>query len=115
MDSKHDLPKQHGIWIIDANGKTVYANDHMAEILGVTGADLVGKDSFHYVFPEDVSAAERLFAAKQAGSTAPFHFRLRRADGSCVWVDVQGTPMRNAAEEFTGIVGTFAIAATQPA
>ena len=96
-----------GIWIIDADGRTVFANDFMAEILGTTAADLSGKHSFQFVFQEDLPAAQRLFAAKQAGSPAPFHFRLRREDGSSIWVDVQGTPLRNAAGQFTGIVGTF--------
>ena len=48
--------------------------------------------SFAYVFPEDVDAAQRLFDAKARCDTKPFHFRLRRKDGSAVWVDVQGTP-----------------------
>jgi PAS domain S-box-containing protein len=96
-----------GIWIIDAEGKTVFANDCMADILGTTASELIGKDSFLYVYPEDLHAAQRLFTAKQAGSPAGFHFRLRRVDGSSIWVDVQGTPLRNAAGGFTGIVGTF--------
>ena len=98
-----------GIWIIDAEGRTVFANDSMAEILGTTAAELSGQDSFLYVYPEDLAAAQRLFAAKQAGSPAPFHFRLRRADGGSIWVDVQGTPLRNAAGRFNGIVGTFTV------
>lgn len=105
--------KLDGVWIIDANGKTVYANDSMAQILGTSPSELVGQDSFHYVFPDDRAAAERLFAMKQAGSPAPFHFKLRRADGSHVWVDVQGTPMQNAAGEFTGIIGTFTVSVVQ--
>jgi len=98
-----------GIWIIDAEGKTVFANESMAEILGTAAAELSGRDSFRYVFPEDLQAAQRLFASKQAGSPAPFHFRLRREDGSPIWVDVQGTPLRNAGGRFTGIVGTFTV------
>lgn len=96
-----------GLWIIDSEGKTVYANDTMAEMLGSTSAVLKGKDSFEFVFPEDLSAAQRLFSLKQGGSPAPFTFKLRRADGGSIWVDVQGTPMFNAAGRFIGIVGTF--------
>jgi PAS domain S-box-containing protein len=105
--------QQDGIWIINAEGKTVFASDSMAQILGTTPAELTGKDSFSFVFPEDLPAAQRLFAAKQAGSPAPFRFRLRRADGSSIWVDVQGTPMRNASGHFTGIVGTFTVSDVQ--
>jgi len=102
-----------GLWIINAQGATVYANEDMADILGTTVADLVGKDSFLYVFPEDAGAAKELFAAKEGGSRAPFRFKLRRSDGGSIWVDVQGTPMRNAAGDFLGIVGSFTVSKVQ--
>lgn len=108
------MPKQpDGIWIIDADARTLYANAAMAEMLGETASELVGKPSFDYVFPEDVAAAHKLFEAKVRGDTNPFHFKLRRKDGSSIWTDVQGTPMRNAAGEFIGIVGTFSVSARQ--
>lgn len=102
-----------GLWIIDSQGATVYANEDMAEILGTTVSDLLGKDSFLYVFPEDLDRARQLFAAKQAGSRAPFHFKLRRADGRSIWADVQATPMRNAAGQFIGVVGSFTVSKHQ--
>lgn len=98
-----------GLWIIDADASTVYANSAMCEILGAETAELIGAPSFRYVFPEDMDAARELFESKQRGGMSPFHFRLRRKDGSAVWVDVQGTPMRGAAGEFLGIVGTFRV------
>ena len=102
-----------GLWIINAQGVTVYANEEMARILGATVSDLMSKDSFLFVFQEDMDAARQLFAAKEAGNRSPFRFRLRRLDGSSVWTDVQGTPMRNAAGQFIGIVGSFTVSKTQ--
>jgi PAS domain S-box-containing protein len=90
-----------GLWIINAEAKTVYANDHMAEILGTDPSTMKGEQSFEYVFPEDTDAAKRLFDFKKSGNRGPFHFRLRRKDGSAIWVDVQGTPMYNASGLFT--------------
>jgi len=114
MTTKSTLVSRQGLWIIDAQGTTVYANEDMAKILGeANGADLIGKDSFRYVFAEDVDAARQLFDAKQAGNRSPFHFRLRRADGSAVWADVRGTPMHSAAGEFMGIVGSFTVSKVQ--
>lgn len=101
--------EKEGIWIIDASAKTVYANDRMAEIVGATPAEMTGQPSFTYVFPEDVPAAARLFDAKKRGGAHPFHFRLRRKDGSSVAVTVQGSPMYSTDGTFTGIVGTFAV------
>jgi len=99
-----------GIWIIDLEGKTVFANDRMAEILGTSVAEMIGGHSFDYVYPEDSLAAQRLFDAKKRGDAKPFRFKLRRKDGSDVLVDVQGTPLQNAAGVFNGIVGTFTVA-----
>ncbi|HZC22406.1 MAG TPA: PAS domain-containing protein [Candidatus Binatia bacterium] len=99
-----------GLWIIDADATTVYANSAMCQILGADPPDVIGATSFGYVFPEDSDAARELFERKQRGGMSPFHFRLRRKDGSAVWVDVQGTPMRSAAGEFLGIVATFRVA-----
>lgn len=87
----------------------------MCEILSVTSSAMAGRDSFDFIYPEDIAAAGRLFSQKQAGSSAPFRFKLRREDGSPVWADVQGTPMHNAAGEFIGIVGTFTVSPRQEA
>ena len=72
MTSDVTIEQREGIWIINAEGKTVFANDSMAQILNTTTVDLIGKDSFLFVFPEDLPSAQRLFSAKQAGSSAPF-------------------------------------------
>jgi PAS domain S-box-containing protein len=85
----------------------------MAEILGTTTAEMIGKPSFTYVYPEDSESAQKLFENKQRGDSNPFHFKLRRTDGSSIWVDVQGTPMQNAKGEFIGIVGTFSVSERQ--
>jgi len=115
MNADSTSPTPDGLWIIDAQGSTVYANEDMAQVLRTTVADLIGKDSFRYVFPEDLEAARQLFAIKEAGNRSPFHFRLRCEDGSAIWVDVQGTPMRNAAGQFIGIVGSFTVSKLQSA
>jgi PAS domain S-box-containing protein len=107
--SKHGRmrPRNDGIWIIDDTARTVYANDRMAEILGISTSELAGAHSFDFIFSDDTEDAARLFNSKKAGSLEPFRFKLRRRDGSAVSVHVQGTPLKNAAGEFTGVVGTF--------
>lgn len=102
-------PVKDGLWIIDADAHTVYASESMAEILGTSPGEMVGHPSFEYVFPEDAGAAQKLFDSKKRGDFSAFHFRLRRKDYSPVWVDVQGTPIYNAAGDFKGIVGTFSV------
>lgn len=102
-----------GIWIINADATTLYANAAMGDILGIEAARLIGEPSFDYVFAEDVEAPQRLFDTRKRGDAARFHFKLRRVDGSAIWVDVQGTPMKNVEGEFIGIVGTFRVSEMQ--
>jgi PAS domain S-box-containing protein len=100
---------EDGIWIIDNEARTLFANARMGEILGTSASELAGRQSFEYVFEEDAEAAQKLFDRKRAGELNAFHFRLRRANGSPIWVDVQGTPMHNPEGGFLGIVGTFRV------
>ena len=47
-----------GIWIIGADAKTTYANERIAEILGTSPSEMAGRDSFAFVFPEDLNAGQ---------------------------------------------------------
>ena len=96
-----------GIWTIDAAGITAFANEPMAAMLGTTVGEMIGKSSFDFVYPEDLEAARRLFEGKSRGDMSPFEFRIRRVDGTPFWVTVQGTPMRDEAGQFSGVIGTF--------
>lgn len=104
MDNHRD-----GVWIIDAGAQTTYANERMAELLGTSLSEMIGQPSFAYLFPADVEAAQHLFDVKKGGAPNPFRFRLRKKDGSALFVDVQGTPLHDTAGVFTGIVGTFSL------
>jgi PAS domain S-box-containing protein len=92
------------IWIIGEDGRTVYANAEMGDILLKVPAEMVGESVFVYVFPEDLDAAKRLFQSKKTDTTSS-HFRLCRTDGAPVWVDLQGTPMHDAGGRYAGIIG----------
>lgn len=100
---------QAGTWIIDAEGKTIFADQRMADILGTSPAEMIGHPSFTYVFPEDAETAQNLFEAKKDGDPSSFHFKLRRQDGSAVWVDVEGTPLTEGPGTFRGISGRFTV------
>jgi hypothetical protein len=63
---------QDGIWIIDADSKTILANARMAEILGASPDEMLGQPSFSYVFAEDVAAAQRCSKPKARGIQSHF-------------------------------------------
>ena len=98
-----------GIWIIDAKALTLYASQRMAEILGVARTEMLDEPSFKYVFSEDFDSGDWLFNGRYEGNVHLFRFRLRRADGSAIWVDVKMNPMRDPLGNVTGAIGTFKV------
>jgi len=75
-----------GIWVHDENGVITYANARMAEMLGGTVEELVGRKVEEFFLPEDQSV-ERIRAANlRSGRKEQFDRRLRRKDGSEIWV-----------------------------
>lgn len=75
-----------GIWVRNDAGIVTYANTRMAEMLGVPLAELVGRKTDDFFFPADISV-ERIRAENlRRGRKEQFDRRLRRADGSEIWV-----------------------------
>ena len=75
-----------GIWVHDESGLITYANARMAEMLGIGVESLTGRNVEEFFLPEDRSM-ERIRAANlREGRKEQFDRRLRRADGSEMWV-----------------------------
>jgi PAS domain S-box-containing protein len=78
----------------------------MAEILGIDEL-MPAQSCFACVFPEELADAQRQFARNLAGDRRPFDFRLRRGDGSPIWVSISSTPVYDDAGSTVGILGLF--------
>jgi PAS domain-containing protein len=48
-----------GVWVIDTEGKTEYVNRRMAEMLGCTTEEMIGRSAFDFVHETDLANAER--------------------------------------------------------
>jgi two-component system cell cycle sensor histidine kinase/response regulator CckA len=96
-----------GIWVVDPQGWTVFSNRRMAEILGVDFESMPQQSCFACVFPDELEEAQRHFARTLAGDRRPFDFRLRRADGSPIWVSISCMPVCDDTGAPTGLLGLF--------
>ena len=97
-----------GIWIVDLQGRTIFSNSRMAEILGTDIESMSEQSCFECVFPDDLAEAQRHFAQGMAGSSAPFDFRLRRTDGSVQWVSISCNSIVDDSGGTIGLLGIFA-------
>jgi two-component system, cell cycle sensor histidine kinase and response regulator CckA len=96
-----------GIWVANAQGRTLFCNRRMAEILGVDVESMADRSCFDHVFPDELEQARGYFERNLAGDREPFDFRLRRADGSPVWVRISGMPMLDHSGASVGLLGLF--------
>ena len=97
-----------GIWVVDSQGSTIFSNRRMAEILGIDFDSMPEQSCFGCVFPEELADAQRHFARSMAGDHRPFDFRLRRADGSPIWVSISCMPVQDDSGATVGLLGLFA-------
>jgi PAS domain S-box-containing protein len=75
-----------GIWMLDADGVIGYANPRMTEILGCQPGGIAGRRLEDFLFPEDLPVERIRFQNRRAGVREQLDRRLRRSDGSAVWV-----------------------------
>ena len=95
-----------GIWVVNPQGGTIFCNERMAQLLGTDVESLKNMSCFDPVFPEDLEEAKRHFGLQMEGAP-PFDFRLRRNDGTSIWVSISSRPMHDDSGAVTGLLGLF--------
>ena len=96
-----------GIWLIDRDARTQYANDRMATLLGTTVERLKVASVLDFVFPEEAAAARERIGANLTGKAELFDFRFRRTAGDEVLVLAGTSPVRDDAGRVVGALGLF--------
>jgi PAS domain S-box-containing protein len=95
------------IWEVDRDGRYIYASPRVVEVFGLEPEAVLGRTPFEFVPEEDLgSVRERSQAI--LGTGVPFRnfeHRVRRADGTLLWISVSGRPTFNATGEIVGFRG----------
>jgi PAS domain S-box-containing protein len=91
-----------GVWLLDSNLNTSYVNRQMAEMLGYEPAEMFGRSVYDSYFSTDVERKKRLLERRQQGVRERFEERLRRRDGSELWVQMAAIPVFKDNGEFDG-------------
>jgi PAS domain S-box-containing protein len=87
IEHAHDI-----ITILAQDGTIRYESPAIERVLGFGQAELVGRNGFDFVHPEDRPAVWQTFVelVGRPGATAPTLFRFRHADGSWRWLEAIG-------------------------
>ncbi|HXI91185.1 MAG TPA: PAS domain S-box protein [Blastocatellia bacterium] len=90
------------IWMVDAQANTTYVNQHLAEMLGYTTEEMVGRSVFDFVDKADRLEAGQYLERGKSGIKEQRDFRFRRRDGSELWTMVSTTPLFDGEGVFVG-------------
>lgn len=85
-----------GIWMIDARGTTVFANQKMADILGYPVADMIGMPVSAFVAEEDVGAVQERLRRRERGMREVFECEFLQKSGARVHTLVATAPIIDA-------------------
>lgn len=91
---------QEGIWVIDAHGRTTFVNPRMAEMLGYSAEEMLGRPVADFLEPRENSRLHPLEARRPGG--AAFELELVRKDGSKVSSLVRTSPLYDSHGNYAG-------------
>jgi PAS domain S-box-containing protein len=74
-----------GIWVIDKNQMSTFVNQKMADLLGFSIEEIVGRPISDFVFEADMQFHISQMEARKAGEANKYERRFKRKDGSGLW------------------------------
>jgi len=93
-----------GVWIYDANGLTTFMNLRMAKMLGTTVEEAVGMPVFHFMDDTQIPEARDRIDRRARGISERREFRLKRRDGSSLWISSHADPLFDSQGRFESSV-----------
>ena len=84
---------QAGVWTLDRDGVTTYANQRMHEMLAAEPPSLVGRPLLDFVDSVDHDKVVQGLRRRAEGRSDSYDARLRRADGTVLHVRIQASPV----------------------
>jgi len=99
IESIHD-----GIWSIDKDAFTTFVNPRMAEMLGYTAEEMLGKHLFSFMDKQGVALATRYLKRLQRGVTEQHEFEFLRKDGTRIYTILDTSPVIDEDGNYAGAI-----------
>jgi PAS domain S-box-containing protein len=94
-----------GIWVIDAEDRTVYVNKKMTEMLGYTQHEMIGRSGWEFTDNKNKTAPRLTREKRQQGIDESHEFKFIRKDGSTLWTLVNTKSLFDKDGKFAGSMG----------
>lgn len=93
---------QEGVWIMDEQATTTFVNARMADMLGYSEADMLGKSLLDFMDETAQQEAINNLERRRQGIGEVHDFRFRHKEGSDLWAIVSTTVMTDKTGNFLG-------------
>ncbi len=93
-----------GVWILDAEARTASVNQHMANILGYTAAEMVGVPLVHFIPADQRESAACRLADRQQGRAERHESEFLTKTGTRCSAILTCSPISNERGEYAGAV-----------
>jgi PAS domain S-box-containing protein len=94
-----------GIWIIDAEDRTVYVNKKMADMLGYSQDEMIGRSGWEFTDEKDHTVPGLNRKKRQQGIDESHEFKFICKDGSPLWALVNTKSLFDRDGKFEGSMG----------
>jgi hypothetical protein len=94
-----------GIWILDAEGNTTFANAKIAQMLGYTVEEMSGMPLLAFTDAQGQAIAANDLERRRQGVAEQLDFKFRRKDGSELWTLISTNPIFDNAGQYVGALG----------
>ena len=91
-----------GIWVLDTNDRTIFANEGFAQILGYPREEILGRRPQDFMDEAERAAATERLQRRRQGFSERLELKYRRADSTEVWVELAGIPLADSAGNYAG-------------
>lgn len=94
-----------GIWVLDTEDRTTFVNERMAEMLGRTRDELIGRPVYEFVHQPKQAQTRTSLARRREGVAELVESELVRADGSVFDALIESSPLTDGDGRYAGAVG----------
>lgn len=95
---------REGIWAIDKDSYTTFANPRMAEMLGYTIDEMMGKHLFSFMDKRGVEIAQKLVNRRKGGIKEQHDFEFLRKNGTRLYATLATTPIFDDKGNYSGAI-----------
>ena len=97
-----------GIWVIDENSITSFVNPRMAEMLGYSKDEMLGKELFDFMDERGISIAKRNVERRKQGIKEQHDFEFLRKNGTRIYASLETSPITDEEGNYRGAIAFVA-------